>query len=201
MAPVLKAPAIREIVPGVFAWEIFSPEHKVELASHAVLKDGELFCFDPVGLAEEPFAWLSRRGTPAAIVLTNENHLRQSELWQERWRVPIWTSVRSEVTLANLRRFPEGPCAWEGWRLHPLAGGGGGETALGLPGRSLMVLGDAVVNLPGRGLEFLPAHYCRDPAILRQSVRELAREPFDHLLMAHGAALLSHASRRLAELG
>ena len=197
---MITAPAIQEVLPGVFAWEIFSPEHKVELTSHAVLHGERLFCFDPVGLAEEPFEWLSRRGTPTAIVLTNENHLRQSLLWRDRWRVPIWTSARSEVSLEGIRPLPEGAGAWEGWQLHPLEGGGGGETALGLPARSLMVLGDAVVNLPSRGLELLPARYCHDPLLLQKTLRDLVREPFQHAVMAHGAPLLHEASRRIAEL-
>ena len=81
---MLQAESIQRILPGVFRWEIFSAEHKVELCSHAVVVSGRLICFDPVPLADEPFDELSRQGVPSAIVLTNENHERDCAHWRER---------------------------------------------------------------------------------------------------------------------
>jgi hypothetical protein len=47
------------------------------------------------------------------------------------------------------------------------------------------VVGDALVNLPGRGLEILPDKYCTNPTQLRRSLRHLPMA--DLVLTAHGA--------------
>jgi hypothetical protein len=197
MSKGIIAESMQEIVPGLFRWEAFSPEHKVELASHAVVLGGRVFCFDPIGLAEEPFQRLSRLGRPAAIVLTNENHERDCLAWRERWRVPIWAAVDAALTIPDVRRFDVQHVEWEGFYLHPLTGGGCGELAFRLRNQSLVLFGDAVVNLPARGLELLPAKYCRDQTRLRQNLALLLAEPFERMVMAHGNPILGKASQKL----
>jgi glyoxylase-like metal-dependent hydrolase (beta-lactamase superfamily II) len=195
------ASRVEEIFAGVFRWEIFSAEHRVELTSHAVLEDGRLFCFDPVALEEEAFDQLSRLGRPEAIVVTNENHLREALLFRERWRVPVWTSAWAKLSLPDLFRIGADEREWRGWQLHPLPGGAGGELAFRIQDRSLVLVGDAVVNLPGRGLEILPEKYCEDPVLLRRGLRELASAPFERLCMAHGKPLMERASERVIRAG
>jgi len=62
------------------------------------------------------------------------------------------------------------------------------------------VLGDAVVNLKGRGLELLPDKYCTDPKRLRESLRVVVAGGWERMLMAHGEPLGSEAARRLGEV-
>ena len=194
------APSVSEILPGVFRWEMFSPEHKVELTAHAVAVAGELFCFDPIPLEEAPLASLTRRTRPVAIILTNENHERDARNWRGRFQVPVWADIDAGVEVGNVHRFRPGQSEWNGWRVQRVRGGGGGEMAFRRPELSLAILGDAVINLPPRGLEVLPDKYCRDPRALRESLREFVGEPFERLLTAHGAPVLSGASARLGAL-
>jgi len=197
---MLVAESCAEILPGVFRWEIFSPEHRVELTSHAVLLGGNLYGFDPIPLAESAFQKLSARGKPLALALTNENHERAGAQWRARWCVPLWASPEARLELPSVERFAAGPGMWQGWQLEPLPGGAGGELAFRLATESLVVFGDAVINLPGRGLELLPAKYCRDQARLRVSVATLAAWPFERAVFAHGAPILERASERIAAM-
>ena len=194
------APSFQEIQPGLFRWELFSPEHKVELSSHAILVEGRLFCFDPIPLADEPFAQLSARGRPTAIFLTNENHERDCIAWRERWQTPVWAAADAALTVEDVIRFQPGRREWREFDLHFLNGGAGGEVAFRFGPRSLLIFGDAVVNLPSRKLELLPSKYCRDPLELRRGLAELVREPFQHMTMAHGMPVLGEASDKLAKL-
>jgi hypothetical protein len=194
------AKTFAEILPGIFRWEVFSPDHKVELSSHAVVVSGRAYCFDPIPLAADAIDELARMGKPTAIVLTNENHIRASGEWQDRWQVPVWASVEISVTMRGVTRFSNSESRWFDWELNPLAGGPGGDIAFRLEGYSLMVMGDAVINLPRRQLELLPDKYCRDPIALRQSLRRLVKEPFDRLLVAHGQPVLEGASSKVAAL-
>ncbi len=194
------APGLAEPFPGVFRWAAFSPAHKVELASHAVRLDGRLFVFDPIPLRDEDVRTLLVAAPVAALVLTNENHGRAAAAWRELTGAPVWAAPDAAVALAEVRRLPLAAGGWEGWRLHDLTGGAGGEVALRSPALDLVVAGDALVNLPGRGLEILPAKYGRDQAALRERLRRLASEPFGRLVMAHGDPLAADASTRIQAL-
>lgn len=194
------APCISEILPSVFRWEAYSLAHKVELTSHAIVREGRLFIFDPIPLADVARKSLLEQGKPAAIILTNENHERAALDWQQALQVPIYASSSAKLGILAVERISLAQTEWQGWRLHHLAGGAGGEIAFRWPERSVVVLGDAVVNLPTRRLELLPDKYCENPAALRTSLRELVAEPFSNLLMAHGVALTGDASAQLAGL-
>lgn len=196
----MNAPALEEPFPGVFRWAVFSPAHKVELTSHAVRLDGRLFVFDPIPLQEEAARRLLAAVPVAALVLTNENHERAAAAWRDLTGAPVWAAPDAAVALPEVHRLPLAVGTWEGWRLHGLAGGAGGEIALRSPALDLVVAGDALVNLPGRGLEILPAKYCRDPAALRAALRRMTDEPFDRLVMAHGEPLAADASARVRAL-
>lgn len=194
------APNISEVLPGVFRWEAYSPTHKVELTSHAILRDGAVFIFDPIPLADAAKQSLLEQGKLTAIILTNQNHERAALDWQQALQVPVYASSMAKLEIPAVERISPAQTEWHGWQLHHLAGGAGGEIAFRWPERSLVLLGDAVVNLPTRRLELLPDKYCENPAALRTSLRGLVAEPFSTLLMAHGMALTGDASTRLAGL-
>jgi len=211
------ATTVAEILPGVFRWAAFSPHHKVELAAHAVAVDGALVVFDPIPLVDaamsrllcgpeartfesvapnvqpSPPASETLAGgpecpppRPCRIILTNENHERDAARWRQILKAPVWSAADPSGGLP------------QGWEALPLPGGAPGETACFHAPLSLMVFGDAVVNLPERGLELLPAKYCTDPAELRRSLGRLPR--FERALFAHGQPLLAAASGRIAAL-
>lgn len=69
-----------------------------------------------------------------------------------------------------------------------------------LDSSGLVVFGDAVVNLEGRGLELLPAKYCTDPARLQKSLEALSREGFERALFAHGDSIGVRACERIGGL-
>lgn len=189
-----------EILPGVFRWEYFSPEHKVVLTSHAVLAEGELYIFDPIELAKEACDQLLSDHRVAAIVLTNENHERSTEQWREVTKAPVWASAEAKLVIGDVRRWKTGETTWGPWRIVPLPGGAGGETALLWEARSVAVLGDAVFNLPKYGFGLLPEKYCQDQATLKESLLKLTATPIETALLAHGVPILTGASARISAL-
>ncbi len=194
------ASEVHEILPGVFRWECFSREHKVELTSYAVLAEGQLYLFDPIELIGEARLRLLSNHTVAAIVLTNENHERATAVWRELTQAPVWLGNGANVELSLVHRFANEPTQWGPWTVTPLAGGPGGEVALRWPERSLVVLGDAAFNLPKYGFGLLPEKYCEDQRRLGESLRRLTEEPFETALLAHGAPILTGASASISEL-
>lgn len=193
--PLPTATSFAEIAPGIVRWAAFSPFHRVELTSHAMLTATGLMVFDPIPLVEPECVRLRALAGRAAIVLTNGNHERAAAEWHERW------GVSPESRTPQLFAPELAVAEWtdrDGWRAIRLDGGAPGETLFLHEGLSLGVFGDAVVNLPERGLELLPDKYCTDPAALRISLTGLPT--FERAVFAHGQPLLSGASAKVAAL-
>ena len=203
--PVL-ARRVEAILPGVLRWSVYSPSHKVELTSHAVSFGNSLgtgVVFDPIGLAPEVWDWFPPHGPPIALVLTNENHERDTLGWRDLFPVPVWAAPDAHLELGGVQRWENSPkptCPIDGWEIIPLPGGARGETAWHCASLSLVVFGDALVNLEGRSFELLPDRYCTDPSRLRHSLRLLLERRFDSALFAHGHPLLGSASDKIAAL-
>ncbi len=190
----------REEWPGVVRWWGYSPRHKVDLMSCAVEGTHGWVVFDPIGwpgVLGEPFGKGIR---PVAIVLTNENHGRDSEAWRAWAGCPVWAATDVDPGVKVDRRWPTDGTGPMGWERLDLAGGAPGESAWGLAKRNLVVVGDAVVNLAGRGLELLPDKYCTDPKRLRESLGVVVAGGWERMLMAHGEPLGSGAARRVRGL-
>jgi len=176
------ADRIDEPLEGIRIWSAFSPEHRVELGSSAVLTPEGWWVFDPIPIVPAPVEPLFDR--VAGIVLTNANHERDSVRWCDRFACRRWAAPDADGLPEGIERWTRSD-PFPGWVLIPLAGGAPGETAFFRPERSLLVVGDALVNLPGRGLEILPDKYCTNPTQLRRSLRHLPMA--DLVLTAHGA--------------
>jgi len=196
----MKAQSFAEVLPGIFFWQSYSPEHKVDFTAHAILLGQELVCFDPVPLADKAFAKLSALGKPAAIVVTNANHERACQEWQQQWGVSIWATKESGLSIKGLKFFAPDAVTWKGFELHQLPGGSPGELSFRVGSQSLVLLGDAIVNLPDHPLQLLSERYCESREALKKSLADLVLVPFERLLMAHGRPILHGASKKVTEL-
>lgn len=189
-----------EILPGVHRWALFSPMHKIELTAHSVWDGRALLVFDPIPLVAEVFDCFPVPHAPDAVVLTNENHERDTVHWRELFPLTVWAAPEAQLELEGVRRWDASVPPFSGWEIISLSGGAGGESAWFCQAKSLVVFGDAIVNLPERGLELLPAKYCRNSDQLRASLRTLLARPFENAVFAHGQPLLGGASAKIAAL-
>ena len=189
------ADRITEPCPGIRIWSAFSPEHKVDLGSSAVLTAEGWWIFDPIPIDPDQSGPAFDR--VAGVLLTNANHERDSARWCDRFGCRRWAAPDAVGLPDGIERW-SGPDPFPGWILVPLSGGASGETAFLRPERSLLVVGDALVNLPERGLEVLPDKYCTDPIRLRQSLRQLPVA--DLILTAHGTPFTAQEYSSLSRL-
>lgn len=196
--PVAKS--LEMVREGVLTWQAFSPHHKVELTSSAIVVNGDLYAFDPIPLTEELLVSLEANGHPKAVILTNENHLRGSEDLARRWKVPILVSDAAKLDGASANRIRPGQETFDGFRMIRLEGGAGGELAFIQPEKRVLILGDALFNLPGHGFDILPERYCTNRPQLISNLRELLNLDFDLLVMAHGEAIATDPAGRIREL-
>ena len=188
-----------------YRWEAYDPTSKVDLGASALGVNGRMYFVDPFPLAKPALAELLADLTPAGIVVTNGNHARAAEEFRRRFKIPLalTADARAETGLKPDETIsPEGGAVFGGaFEAVPLPGGAAGEVALHRPdGGGLLIVGDAVINLPSFPLALLPNKYCTDPKQLRRSVAGLLDRPFSKMLFAHGEPLLTGAHARLAAM-
>jgi glyoxylase-like metal-dependent hydrolase (beta-lactamase superfamily II) len=195
------ATEFQTVADGVFVWSCYSEQNKVELTSTAVLHKGYIYVFDPIPLAGGPMRELESMGRPWIIILTNENHARATLDFKRRWQTSVITDVRCDVDVPDIQRFAKNQERWEDWTLIKLTGAVRGELAFYLKPRNLLIIGDALFNLPDKGgFQILPDRYCEDPATLQRSLRQLVDLNVKCLVMAHGQPITDQPRQRLREL-
>jgi len=200
-----------EILPGVFHWETTHPRIGLKVSSYWL--ECELVVIDPLVPDDEGIAWFSARsGTPAAVLLSNRHHYRDSSRWRELFGCPILCNG------AGLHEFTHGEQVSGFQEGDELPGGivaervgvlCPDETALYLPAHGALLIADAVVRAltpAGAGqLGFVPDSLMDDPpetkrGMLAALARLLAELDFEHLLLAHGGPLIGDGREQLGEL-
>ena len=188
-----------------YRWEAYDAASKVDLSASALRVAGQIYFVDPFPLAKSALVELVAHAAPAGIVVTNGNHARAAEEFRCRHHVPL---ASTQDACAGTGLEPDhtiptagGPVFGGVFEAIPLPGGAAGEIALYRPDDGgLLVVGDAIINLPSFPLALLPDKYCADHKQLRRSVTGLLDRPFSKMLFAHGEPLLSEARARLAAM-
>ncbi len=200
-----------EVLPGVWHWTTVHPRIRIPVASYWLGTAGVLI--DPLVPAEEGLSWFEARPTPpAAVLLSNRHHFRESARFAEAFGCSV------HCNRAGLHEFGPGERVVGFDPGDRLAGGvvacevGGicpDDTALYLPEQRAVVLADAVVSGGPHGragpLGFVPDGLMDDPAETKRSLlaalsRLLEELEFEHLLLAHGGPVLDDGRAQLQEL-
>ena len=195
---------------GLACWEIYDAVSKVQLHASAVRVGRRLFFVDPIPLEEDALDTLTEDAVPAGIVLTNANHARAAAAFRRQYELSVWMheAAAAAVGLTVDETIPAGGgTVFDGvLEAIPLPGAVAGEIALyraaraSSDGGGVMIVGDALVNLPTHGFSVLPDKYCADPKALRRALAGLLDWEFEILLFAHGEPIMSDARERLVAM-
>ena len=183
-------------------WSVYEPSVKCEIGCAAIKVASGWVVIDPVPMADT--AWKELLGTDAlrAILLTNGNHVRDSEALRQKHQVPVVTAPDTRRDITELRPditlLPNE--LLYGITAIAIPGATPGETAFHSK-TGVLILGDAVINMSVEtGLEFLPDKYCSDAKQNRDSLKKLLAYDFHTLILAHGAPVTTRAKEKLAAL-
>jgi hypothetical protein len=201
---------MQEVLPGVFHWSAIHPRAGIRVSSYW-LEDGGVLV-DPLVPAEGLEWFAGRSEPPAAILLSNRHHWRESDRFVARYGCAVRCSS------AGLHEFSAGQqVAGFGPGEH-LAGGvvacelGGicpDDTALDMRSHGAMVFADGLVRGGAYGgdgpLGFVPDSLMDDPPRTKHELLEgferlLAESDFEHLLLAHGGPVIGDGRALLSEL-
>jgi len=139
----------------------------------------------------------------AGVVVTNENHERTALQYAREFRVPIFAdpAVPEADTWPRTQPLSTAGLDCPGLAAVSLPGAPAGETALHYSENGgTLVIGDAVINLQPYGFVPLPAKYCPDDRLMRQSLKNLLHYRFERILFAHGTPIVANAHSRLEQL-
>lgn len=197
------AEEITQIGDGLWFWQAYDSAVKADLSSCAVLTSDGLVLVDPIELAPAALAELTNDARIAAIVITNSNHQRSSEMYQLRFNAPLvaHSETIAACELCNVNAVSDRETIASELLVVAIDGAPSGEIALYLPrGGGSMIIGDAVINFGSSGFALLPPKYCSNQKQMRRSLRRLLDRDFERMFFAHGTPVLRGAKERLQAL-
>jgi glyoxylase-like metal-dependent hydrolase (beta-lactamase superfamily II) len=193
-----RALEIELVVPAIFLWRYYDPGIRTDLFSTGLQTDSGTFLIDPISLAPDALTSLN---CVAGIIVTNDNHLRASAQFADRFRVPIYAEATTASALPGATRIDFGSPFAPGLTAIPVNGAAAGEIAIYWEAdKGTMVIGDALINFEPYGFTLLPAKYCSNFKLMRASLRKLLDYSFERMVFSHGEPILSHARDRLEAL-
>ena len=201
--------AMHEILPGIFAWGSTYTDRPWDLNGYALVLDGETVLVDPP--APDECEWSSLSKPITTIVLTNRDHVRDTETFRKRYGARV-TAGKAEISqLAPLivdLAVEEGDLIAGALRGIHLPGKSPGEIGLYFdPAHhaysrqtgGILLLGDAIIGNPPGALGLIPEQKLDDPQTLKRSLLKLLDYEFDVLLLCDGQSVLSDAKRKVRE--
>ena len=191
------------IASNIAIWHAYNPEVKAELYSTCLATGAGTYLVDPILLQREAFDEMMGSGPVAGIVLTNSNHHRAAAQFAKQFSVPIFAHPETfpNDQTGQLTLVADGDEICDQLRVMGIAGGPLGEIVLHYAvGGGTLIVGDALINFEPHGFTFLPAKYCSNQKLMRQSLRKLLDYKAEQMFFAHGAPIVSAASERLRTL-
>lgn len=194
--PATKLTAITGALHG---WAAFQPEWKVYFNSYALQTSTGVILFDPTKPTPAALKHLAGLGEIIAVVLTNAHHDRDSGWFREEFGIQVYAhehaqpdcDTKIDVLVVDGEKLPGG------LRTIFLPGVSDNEMALHTPG--LVMIGDAILNTPGKGLELLPDQFIADKKLARQSLQKLLTLDFETVTFGHGEPLVAGGKPVLAQ--
>jgi hypothetical protein len=185
----------KEIVPGLYHWTATHPNIGVPVSSYYLTRERVLI--DPLLPAPGGLAWLKRRGPPKHILLTNRLHSRHSAKLVAAFGCAVWCHRSGLYNLApelKARPYVPGDALPGGVRVFKIGVLCPDESALLIPKYRAAAVADGVIRRGDGPLAFVPDELLVDDLKdaerikrgLKAAYRRLAKERFDHLLLAHG---------------
>lgn len=200
--PKAVASRLEEVVEGVHFWSISDERIGGMMSCSTAVEEtpGSIVLIDPVRLEDRE---LERLGHVAAILVTNQRHLRSAPHYRDVTGAALWAPAAATFEDAEPdETFTDGNELPGGLAVISIPGPSDSEHALFLRRASgVVIVGDAVLNLEGPGgFSILPEEYNPNLDKTRESCRKLLDYPFQTMLFGHGRPITEGARDKLRAL-
>jgi glyoxylase-like metal-dependent hydrolase (beta-lactamase superfamily II) len=196
------ATALQKLSSSLFGWASFHTQWKVNFNSYAVKTAGGVVFIDPTMPAPDVVKQLETLGAPLAIILTNAHHERDADAFRKQYDIQIYAHEKAQsdcdtkidVLVVNGEKLPGN------LKTVFLPGVTTSEMALvSKDSGGVLLLGDALLNPPDKGLQLLPDQFIEDKKQARRSLQKLLEFNFKIATFAHGDPILKDAKKLLGE--
>jgi hypothetical protein len=193
---------MREIAPGVFHWKALHPGIRMQVSSYFLADEGVLL--DPMRPAEG-LDWFDEHSPPAAVVLTNRHHYRQSAEFVDEFGCEVYchrAGLHEFTEEQQVEPFDDGDEPVPGVHVKHVGSICPDEVAIHIPRAKAIAFADGVVRWkPDAPIGFVPDSLFddaeKDKAGIREACRALLGLEPEHLLLAHGDPIVGGGTAAL----
>jgi glyoxylase-like metal-dependent hydrolase (beta-lactamase superfamily II) len=185
---------MKEILPGIHTWSVFSHDKGLDFNGHLVANSDGCVLIDPPSCSPDDMVLMEQLGPPKAIIITNRHHTREAGIFAAHWKIPIMLhdadalDIPPNVRLGGVYR--DGDRLAGGLQVITLTGQKSpGESALLCSRSSALILGDALLGKPAGSLCMLPADKYADPEAAKAGLKRLLDYRYDSVLVGDGASI------------
>jgi glyoxylase-like metal-dependent hydrolase (beta-lactamase superfamily II) len=194
------ADGAREVVPGLFYWQINNRNIGGAISSsHAFVARENSLLIDPVRLSDSALAALPR---PSAVLLTAKCHQRASWRYRRQFGLEVWAPEDAPPTDERPDElYAEGDVLPGGLLVVRTPGPEWPHYSFVRQGEPGVLFCSDLISHDGRGkLAFIAAEFHEDPAETRRSVEKLLDLPFSILCFDHGEPIVDSPKDVVREL-
>ena len=185
-----------EILKNVYTWSKYSDEKKLNFNGHFIVSQHPLFgnvVIDPPQASDSDLEQMESLGFVQHIIITNRDHIRRSEEFQQKYGADIQINT-NDITgsaMVSDRNFNHGDMIAGFLQAVVIPDNKSpGETALFWADREILFLGDALIGKPPGIVTLLPEEKYDDIVKAKAGIRILQNLDFKHLLLGDGESIL-----------
>ena len=185
-----------EILKDVYTWSVYSEEKKLNFNGYFIVSQHPLFgnvIIDPPQASDSDLEQMESLGFVQHIIITNRDHIRRSEEFQQKFGADIQIST-NDITGSGIisdRNFNHGDMIAGFLQAVVIPDNKSpGETALFWADREILFLGDALIGKPPGIVTLLPEEKYDDIVKAKAGIRILQNLNFKHLLLGDGESIL-----------
>ena len=185
-----------EILKDVYTWSVYSEEKKLNFNGHFIVSQHPLFgnvIIDPPQANDSDLEQMESLGFVQHIIITNRDHIRRSEEFQQKFGADIHINT-NDITgsaMVSDRNFNHGDMIAGFLQAVVIPDNKTpGETALFWADREILFLGDALIGKPPGIVTLLPEEKYDDIVKAKAGIRILQNLDFKHLLLGDGESIL-----------
>ena len=185
-----------EILKDVYTWSVYSEEKKLNFNGHFIVSQHPLFgnvIIDPPQASDSDLEQMESLGFVQHIIITNRDHIRRSEEFQQKFGADIQINT-NDITgsaMVSDRNFNHGDMIAGFLQAVVIPDNKTpGDTALFWADREILFLCDALIGKPPGIVTLLPEEKYDDIVKAKAGIRILQNLDYKHLLLGDGESIL-----------
>ena len=196
---------MNEILKDVYTWSVYSEEKKLNFNGHFIASQHPLFgnvVIDPPQASDSDLEQMESLGFVQHIIITNRDHIRWSEEFQQKFgaKIHMNTNDITNSAMVSDRNFKNGDMIAGFLEAVVIPNNKSpGETALFWAERKTLFLGDALIGKPPGAVTLLPEEKYDDIQRAKAGISILQKLDFEHLLLGDGASILHNGKEVVSQ--